>query len=153
MGHSYLYSQWTLVENHPVFGIEQLIIPYLAPLLVIKVGTLLSGIKQQELMSKFVEMNPDLDVLLDPNLNIEYANPSTQNFLCFCYVSPATIDNLLPSDFRQKIHIESQISDRVISYTFHCAIDLKRVVITGRNTTAKHRRLNVFDKLALPFID
>jgi hypothetical protein len=151
MGHSYLYSQWTLVENHPVLGIGQLIIPYLVPLIVIKVGTLLSGIKQQQLMRKFVAMNPDLIVLLDPNLNIEYANPSTRNFSRNHQVNPATIDNLLPSDFCQiisqqgkgsfKINAEARISDRVISYTLRRTHDSKMVFITGRDTTAEHLAL------------
>ena len=81
MGHSYLYSQWTLVENHPVFGIGQLVIPYLVPFAVTKIGALLSGIKQQELMRKFVELNPDIVILLDAQLNVEFANPSATYYL------------------------------------------------------------------------
>jgi len=144
-GHSYFDSLWSVIKSHPLYGICQIVIPYLVPFLVAKLSATLSNIEHQKLMYKYVEMNPDVVILLDENLGAEFANPRALIYLRRLNLRDYEVEKLLPGNYRQlissqtrknyKIAVESRIQDRVFSFSIRRNRHSPNIFITGRDST------------------
>jgi HD-GYP domain-containing protein (c-di-GMP phosphodiesterase class II) len=148
-GDDYLANILSNLSGKPVYGLGQLLIPFLVPFGVTSIGKLLSQQRQSELLGEFPEMNPDLIFKLNKEGKILYANPSVHKSLLRLELPEDQPESLLPPDFCNLVNgVYGQDSQSIAS---HCVgeIDLEflfsgrtqgdSVFVSGRDTTELHR--------------
>jgi len=77
-----------LVSTKPLPGIIQILVPYLIPFLITYVANRLTIMRERESLLRFPDANPDIVIKLNGDGEVDYANPTTSQYLKRLHIDP-----------------------------------------------------------------
>ncbi|MFC1583072.1 HD domain-containing phosphohydrolase [Candidatus Neomarinimicrobiota bacterium] len=140
---SYLRGLLNNFIDSPVFGLFQIIIPFVVPYIVTVIGRRIRLEAETRSLQKFPQANPDLVMKLDASCNILFMNQSTESFLDQMELDRSAVNQLLPEEAQsivaeiigtnQTVTRESQIADRTFEFRFRAFADEQAVFLSGHD--------------------
>ncbi len=145
-------SHWEQIVHNfmasAVFGMIQVSIPFLIPLLVTSIGRKIRVDAEIRSLQKFPHANPNLVFKLNRNGEVQFMNQAATRLLNQLGIPESKVAALLPEDTpalidkivgsNEALSLDHRIGDEQYEFQFKAFTDEQAIFISARNITARH---------------